>query len=215
MLGAAPIFAAVKPFPVVMGRNEGAANNVDSFSLPMPSGIRVGELLLAFVTGQAGTVRTLSSPPSGFTELYLTNAVSGNHRFHAGYYRQATVGDVGMSTLGFGASGGTNWAGISYRIFKASRVTCAAPIAGVDPPNLNFSAVFGVNGKLFLAIGHAISTMTPSPPSGMSNLIHGQQSNLAGAYGSEIIVDAAQYNPLPYTGNTGNVPYVTTLGVAP
>ena len=215
LLGTIPIFTSTNPFPEVMGRNSGAANNVDSFNLPMPANIQIGDLLIAFVTGQAGAARTLTSPPSGFTQLYLTQPVSGNHRFHAGYYKQATIGDIGMSTLGFGASAGVNWAGISYRVFKASRITCAAPISGSDPPNLNFSSTFGVSGKLWLAIGHAISTMSPTPPTGMDNLIHGQQSNLCGCYGSEIILDMAQVNPAAYGGTVGNVPYVTTVGIAP
>ncbi|TXH44556.1 MAG: hypothetical protein E6Q97_32370, partial [Desulfurellales bacterium] len=192
ILGTIPMFNSINPFPEVMGRSGGVVVNNTDFSLPLPAGIAIGDLIVIGVSTHAVNARTFSGPPSGYTPLY-NQAGAGNHRFLAAFYRQATLSDVGASSVSMSASAGCNWAGTSYRIFKASRIDAAAVSSSVDPPS--HTTGYGVNGKLWISFLHTVGSTSRTAPSGMGNQQSQQQATNVAVNSADLILDAASYDP--------------------
>lgn len=104
-----------------------ASVDFNSTTIPKPTGLAVGDLMVAFVT-QAGSYGSIT-PPSGFTQIRETQDADSGGRQMNSYYKIADSGDVAASNFAFTRGGTpTNYSGGMVRI-AAGLFDATTPIA--------------------------------------------------------------------------------------
>jgi len=154
--------------PTLAGTVKGSTvNNQSSIGVTLPSGIVAGERLFIMVSGQAGAVRTVTTP-SGWTNVYSDSAVSGQLRFVALFTKIATGSEGASQTVSF--SGGTNCAALAWRV-AGSVDNCVASTRNVaSVTEHSFPALTpGGNAQLWFAVLHRLGSQTATQPSGYTS----------------------------------------------
>lgn len=157
-------------FPVIQSSNTATSTASATLTITKPTGLAVGDLMIAIVHSSAsGTVRTHNTP-SGWTVIQKDGASSG-HR-PAAYYKIADSGDTAASNFSFTLSGTTTaMSGVLARVtghVAASPITLseldntASPTGTVRTYTAALTPVSSQSLAVF-SIGNYTSNMIDSP----------------------------------------------------
>lgn len=156
--------------PVIQSSNTATSTASDTLTITKPTGLAVGDLMIAIIHSSAsGTVRTHNTP-SGWTVIQKDGA-SVAHR-PAAYYKIADSGDTAASNFSFTLSASTTaMSGVLARVtghVAASPVTLseldntASPTGTVRTYTAALTPVSS-NSLVVFSIGNYTSSMTGSP----------------------------------------------------
>src|SRR5208337_396027 len=135
-----------------------------TLSLPAPSGITVGDMLVIIQAANYGASGVTPSTPTGFTAI--TGGADNNQLNQIwGWYKIAASGDIGLAVT-IGTGGYRNWAGAYFDITGAATTMPVAAVndsASAQPtePNITCPA----SGSLILwgacfPLGYGITGVT-------------------------------------------------------
>lgn len=108
--------------------------------LTKPTGLAVGDMLLAFVVQNAGSSATLSTP-SGWTAVLANDQDSDTKTSGAAFAKIADAGDVAASDFSFTTNNASSLMGVLYRISGHAGISSIANAVTYAPPG-NSSLVF-------------------------------------------------------------------------
>jgi hypothetical protein len=161
-------------FPTVAAtNNSSSAVNATTHTVNLPTGIAAGNLLLVFFSNDGSATASVTTPASGWTELFTQPVLSDTARLTV-FYRFADGAEASTITVTTSASEQASHA--SYRITGAhasevpasSSTRPAGSNANPDPPSLN-PASWGTEDTLWIASCAWDGTPTGSAyPSGYS-----------------------------------------------
>lgn len=135
------IFKGVSPPPVFANQGAGNLALANTVTLTKPTGLAVGDLMIAYIAVSSGSNPSLNVP-SGFTLGASTtfSAASGGRLF--AYYKVATSGDVAAANFTFSEAAGGIGA-ISGFIDRITGVNQTTPLTGTTTNQITTSGTTG------------------------------------------------------------------------
>jgi MSHA biogenesis protein MshQ len=146
-----------------------ASNAVSSVQITKPTGLAVGDVMVAVVTQRAGSFPIVSSPPSGWT--LLLNRDNGSSIGMAVYYRVATNSEPANWTWNFGASDRAAGAISAYRgVDTSAPIAASGSQANASSVSMTAPSVSpaGANAMLLGIYASQNGGITATAPSGMA-----------------------------------------------
>jgi hypothetical protein len=201
--------AASSVFEIVGAEDFVAETTTTTHSMPIPSGARVGDMLISALT-MAGTPGT-NTPPSGYSSAGGTNYIRVR-------YKIASSDDITSGLVVWGSENAVRSAGIVYAIRKSDTSLSFADAANViDPPEV--TASWGADENLFIAfVGFRNGYSATGYPSGYEGGRFAKTSGTSTAHATtaaaHLFSSSAASDPSAFTfDGTGNFPATVTLVV--
>lgn len=184
---------AAAAFPTVVSSNSNTTASSTTHTLNLPASLVSGNLILIFFGAAAN--RSLSSGPSGFTQLYFSAAGSDSN---IGCWYKVSDGTEGSSTsltLGLASAG----AATTYQIsgYSGNPQSATVNTNGLDPNSLTPSG----GSKKYLWIAHGVaSTNISALPTNYGNALG--SGNICATGRRELEASSEDPGAFSGTGNT-------------
>ncbi|SFZ81651.1 hypothetical protein SAMN02983003_0615 [Devosia enhydra] len=211
--------AGAEAFPILEGVASYVGSMAATTSVPLPSGIVAGDLLLLVTTlVEAATVRT-SSAPSGWQQLYASGG-GGALRDAACYYRYATGSEgssVSLSASGTPRGGSVLTARVSGAQGQPQVSVAGSAVTGSpNPPEL--SPAWGSKATLWLAIVHKEGS--PAPTAVPDGFTDAGQASTTSNNGSRTVLTKAELkapslDPTPFSFAASSASVTRTVAIQP